>query len=300
MTATPPISLVTPTLNAARHLQQALESAALQEIDGLEHIIADGGSTDATLDIVARAGHKPRLLEGTDSGLYEGMNRGLAEAKGEIVGILNADDMLTPGALEKVLVAFQRDPALEIVSGGCVVIDGEGRELRRIIPAGPQTAISVLFGIPAINSRFVRRSFLERFGFFNPEIRMAADREWLWRSLQTAPKTAPIDDVLYIYRAHSGSTSLAGDPATRGRVWREHIALCDRLAASADPANKRIVQQWRALEASKMAVSALKQGAPAEAMASLRSLSRSDPAWATRLPSALRQWRLWRGAHSGY
>ncbi|ODA68685.1 PGL/p-HBAD biosynthesis glycosyltransferase [Methyloligella halotolerans] len=300
MPDTPSISLVTPTLNAARFLGEALESVAAQSVPGVEHIIADGGSTDETLAIVRAAVSRPTLLDGTDTGIYDGMNRGLAAASGEVIGILNADDRLAPGALNHVAEAFAATPSLETVTGGCIMIDGEGRETSRLeSPNYPQCPASLLFGVPVINARFFRRSFLERTGTFDPAMGLGADRAFLWRLLQHRPAAAAIPAPLYLYRAHSGSSSLAGDPDTKMRIWREHLALADRLLAQADGLNVRVLLSWRALEGVK-ALRHLRSRGDREGAEALRhELRAGDRGWWRRLPRGLALWLKWRGRHSG-
>ena len=101
------ITLVTPTLNAERHLDEMLASVGAQDWHELEHIVMDGGSTDRTLGILG-AHPAVRVVSDADRGLYDAINRGIALASGEIVGFVNADDLLTPGALAAVERACSR------------------------------------------------------------------------------------------------------------------------------------------------------------------------------------------------
>ncbi|XSG82644.1 MAG: glycosyltransferase family 2 protein [Methyloligella sp. ZOD6] len=300
MDSKPSISLVTPTLNAGRFLPEALESVQAQGIAGIEHIVADGGSTDDSVALARAAAHRPTVLDGTDTGIYDGMNRGLAAAHGDIVGILNADDLLAPEALAKIAKAFADDPALEAVTGGCRVIDAQGRPVSQIAwPDYRQSAASLLFGVPVINARFFRRSLLERIGLFDPGMGLAADRALLWRIMKAKARAGVIEAPLYIYRAHSGSSSLAGDRETRLRIWQEHLKLADRLRPEADGRDRAVLRLWRALEGAKALRQCGRTGDRDRADVVKRSLKDSDPFWRLRLPQALALALRWRGRHSG-
>ena len=100
MANSPRISIITPTYNAARYLEQTMESVAAQGYPDLEYIVVDGGSTDATLDMVR---DRPELvttwISEPDKGISDAFNKGISMATGEIVGIINADDYYHPGAL---------------------------------------------------------------------------------------------------------------------------------------------------------------------------------------------------------
>ena len=103
------ITLVTPTLNADRYLLEALASVRAQQWPDVEHIVMDGGSTDDTLEILGRD-PAVRVESGADGGLYDAINRGVALASGDVVGFLNADDVLAPGALAAVGRAVRHAP----------------------------------------------------------------------------------------------------------------------------------------------------------------------------------------------
>ncbi len=294
------ISLVTPTLNAGRFFGEALESVRCQGYHNVEHVIADGGSTDDTLALARAASHAPTILDGTDSGIYDGMNRGIAAAQGDVIGILNADDRLAPDALARIAQAFAADPDLEAVTGGCTMIDAEGRESSELpCPRHRMTAASLVFGVPVINARFFRRRLLERVGVFDRSTGLAADRELLWRVLASKPKAAGIHGTVYLYRAHAGSSSLAGDSATRLRIWREHLKLAAHLLPTATRSQAEVLFSWRALEGLKAIRHLRRIGDLVAAAALQRDLAESDRHWTLKLPRALTLALKWRGRHSG-
>src|SRR5437868_6909459 len=95
----PLVSIVTPSLNQARYLREAIESVRGQSYPSIEHIVVDGGSTDGTLDILQEC-DELRWLSETDTGQSHALNKGFAMAQGEVFGWLNADDAYERLAVE--------------------------------------------------------------------------------------------------------------------------------------------------------------------------------------------------------
>ena len=124
------IGVVTPTLNAERYLEDTLRSIWSQQSDAIDvdHVIVDGGSTDRTIQIASR--YPSRVIEGSDGGMYEAVNRGLDVVGGEIVGYINGDDEIAPNGFAAVVEAFGRRPSAEWVCGRVEYIDGSGARPR--------------------------------------------------------------------------------------------------------------------------------------------------------------------------
>lgn len=123
-------TIVTPNRDSARYLGECLESVAGQEGVTLEHLVMDGGSADASAEVVARFPHA-RWISEPDSGMSQAINRGFDRARGEWVMWLNADDRLKPGALH----AFKRavgDGPGDLVYGEFDFIDAAGDRLRSL------------------------------------------------------------------------------------------------------------------------------------------------------------------------
>jgi glycosyltransferase involved in cell wall biosynthesis len=125
-TSLPSISLVTPSLNQGRFIRATIESVLSQEYPALEYFVQDGGSTDGTLDLLAAyAGRVPFVSE-PDRGQADAINRGLRRSHGEVVGYLNSDDLLRPGALRAVGEAFAARPDVVFVWGRATYVEAEG------------------------------------------------------------------------------------------------------------------------------------------------------------------------------
>ncbi len=131
--ARPVFSIVTPCLNAVATIEKSLDSVRSQGHVDVEHIVIDGGSTDGTLELLAG---RPDVIvvSEPDDGLSDAVNKGIALARGELVGWLNADDWYLPGAFDAVSRASAGDdPTAPWVTGQCVIVDGDGTEIRHAI-----------------------------------------------------------------------------------------------------------------------------------------------------------------------
>jgi glycosyltransferase involved in cell wall biosynthesis len=126
----PTITVVTPSFNAAATIEETLRSVREQDYPHVEHLVVDGASTDATVEILQRA-QGIRYVSEPDRGLSHAMNKGVDMAEGSIVGWLNADDVYLPGALRAVGEAFAAHPEYEWATGRCVIVDDAGSEIRR-------------------------------------------------------------------------------------------------------------------------------------------------------------------------
>lgn len=103
----PLVSVVTVVWNGAHCLEQAIQSVLNQDYPNIEYIVIDGGSTDGTLDIIKKyEGRIDYWVSAKDKGIYDAMNNGIRLCRGEIVGLLNADDQYEPGALSTVSTAY--------------------------------------------------------------------------------------------------------------------------------------------------------------------------------------------------
>lgn len=186
MTSPPRISIVTVCRNAAATIEDTLRSVASQTHPNVEHIVVDGGSTDGTREIIER--HRDRiatLIAEPDRGIYDAMNKGINAATGEIVGLLNADDVYVDvHVLEKVARAFS-DPAVDACHADLVYVDRTDLDkIVRYWKSRPYTDGLFEKGwLPAHPTFFVRRALYRRYGGFDLSYRFQADFELTMRLL---------------------------------------------------------------------------------------------------------------------
>lgn len=169
------ISVVTATLNSAQTLADTLRSVSGQLGVNVEHIIKDGGSRDATVSIARDHAGPVRVIERSDRGIYDAMNQGFAEARGDIVCFLNSDDyFVDDSVLRDVATAFETSGS-DIVYGDLEIIGEDGKVLRRW--QSGHLSEGRLRGMQLPHpSFFVRRDVLARLGHpFDPGYRIAAD-----------------------------------------------------------------------------------------------------------------------------
>ena len=239
------ISIVTPTLNRCDMLVEALDSVACQDWPEIEHIIVDGGSTDGTLDLVAtRPGL--RLISGPDQGVYDALNKGMAAATGDVVCLLNSDDLFEPGALKSAAASFADDPTCDSVCGSARLVDG-GETIKvfdRDEDKRLTTARTALLGASIINARFFRKTALDKIGPFSLAYRISSDRDFLMRAITLGLRTRPIEPLVYTYRRHHGSLSFSGEAAQRRAIWRELLAMARYWAGAeiAESTDRRIAR----------------------------------------------------------
>lgn len=191
------VSVITTAFNAADTIRDCLESVKGQTHKNIEYIVVDAASTDGTLAILDE--YKDSLATGIsepDSGIYEGMNKGLRLATGDVIGILNADDMyFSPEVLAKVAGVFA-DEGVDCCYGDLVYVHdrkssaekrghGGGRlKVARYWRSGEFDPKRFYWGwMPPHPTFFVRRRVYERRGYFNLELGTAADYELMLRFL---------------------------------------------------------------------------------------------------------------------
>ena len=192
----PRISIVTPTLNRARYLGEAIESVLAQDYANFEHIIVDGMSTDGTLELLARYPHV-RLIREPDSGLYDALNKGLRAASGEITGHLNSDDLYPRGVFAGIAAAFA-DARVEAVFGGAEIFE-EAAGVRLRVTDRDEIALSfrnVTMRNPITNARFFRRRVYDRVGFNETRYRISSDRDFLLRVALAQPQAVLLERVV--------------------------------------------------------------------------------------------------------
>ena len=179
------ISIITASYNVADTIPDCLECIEKQSVDA-EHILIDGASTDATMQIIdAHREQLAHVVSEPDEGIYDAMNKGLKLASGDVIGILNADDFYpSDDTLVKVRGVFD-DSDIEACYGDLVYVDSQNTDkVIRFWRSGQFNTKKFYWGwMPPHPTFFVRRSVYERYGDYNLELGSAADYEIMLRFL---------------------------------------------------------------------------------------------------------------------
>ena len=256
--AAPKITVITPCLNSARYIVEAIESVAEQRYPDLEHIVADGGSTDGTLELLSRYPHL-KILAGPDKGVYSALNRALEIAKGEIIGILNSDDCYARDALSTASDYFLEDGVMAL-AGDAVSFRGASNaaedEVARFTGAGEDLLYHATLGNPSMNAWFFRATVFARIGGFDASYRVAGDREFMLRLACSGLRCEQISKLIYRYRIHPGSMTFGGNEELWDTIVNEHNRMtADYLGRHALSKRARnLLTRTRTRETLRMAI----------------------------------------------
>jgi glycosyltransferase involved in cell wall biosynthesis len=201
---TPLISIVTPSFNQGRFIEKTVTSVLYQKYPALEYIIQDGGSTDDTHIIIEKYKNLFKHCESkTDNGQTHAINLGFQHANGEIMGYLNSDDILLPGALAYIAEYFERHPEVDVVYGHRILIDEFGHEIGRwILPPHDNKVLSWADYIPQ-ESLFWRKRVWDKIGGrLDENFRFAMDWDMILRFRDVGAKFVRLPRFLGGFRIH--------------------------------------------------------------------------------------------------
>ena len=179
------ISIITTTFNSAATIRDTLECISRQDYGDVEHIIVDGGSTDDTLAIAREFPHVQKIISEKDEGIYDAMNKGIAACTGDVIGILNSDDIYADHQVLSLIAATFSQPGIMASYADLQFVqrDDIGKVVRTW-KAGSYTRRSFYYGwMPPHPTFFVRREVYDRAGVFNNNLQSAADYELMLRIL---------------------------------------------------------------------------------------------------------------------
>lgn len=224
------ISIVTVAYNSAATIRDTIESVMSQTYSDIEYIIIDGASKDGTMAIVDEYRERiAKVVSEPDNGLYDAMNKGIAMATGDVIGILNSDDFFeTDYALAAVAHAFEENPKAQLAFGDVVFVDADDlATVTRYYGAAHFQPWKLRFGwMPPHPGTYIRREAYSQVGDYSTHYRISADYEMFIRLLlvRKLPWTR-IDGVLVRMRA--GGVSTAGLRSSI-RLNTEIVQACRR------------------------------------------------------------------------
>jgi len=202
----PFISVITPSLNQAKFIEEAIESVLKQNYPNFEHIIVDGASTDGTLKILKRYKHLKWISE-PDESYIEAVNKGIKMSFGEIIGVLNTDDYYEPGAFHTVAKILDDSKDIFVVVGNCNIVNEKGKLIRVNKPKVKfeQMLQPWRYQFPYnASAYFYYKDIHEIIGMYNVKSGVSYDYEFLLR-LAKKYKLYYVNKILGNFRYYQGT-----------------------------------------------------------------------------------------------
>ncbi len=218
----PLVTIVTPSFNQARFIEETICSVLEQDYPRIEYILVDGGSTDGSLEVIRR--YADRLAwwaSEPDRGQTDAINKGFAHAHGEILAWLNSDDTYLPGAIAEAVDSLQANPKAGMVYGDANLVDESGAVIGKF-PARQTDYRRLRQGYVHIpqQASFFRASLWQRVGPLDPTFYFAMDYD-LWVRLARLAPLCYYPRTWATFRLHDTGKSVVADD----RCWPEMLRV---------------------------------------------------------------------------
>jgi glycosyltransferase involved in cell wall biosynthesis len=236
----PLVSIVTPSFNQGRYLEAAIRSVLGQDYPRIEYLVIDGGSTDESLTVLQRYADRLAYWHSRpDRGQAHAVNLGLARATGELLGWLNSDDLLAPGAVWRAVQVFQSQPEIDVVYGRLARIRDDGRPVPT--PTLPKDRVE--FGLAHVVGEcivnqpgaFWRRRIMERVGLLDERLVYSLDYEYWIRMALAGARFRRLDDVAAHFRLTVGSKTVGQTAAQAVEQFHTLEALLGQFSKDGAP-----------------------------------------------------------------
>jgi len=229
----PLVTIVTPSYNQAKFIEETILSIKNQDYLNIEHIVVDANSTDGTLDILKKYDGKIKWISEPDNGQTEAINKGFKMSSGQICAFLNSDDSYVPGAFKTVVNYFREHPEVDMLMGNVNYIDENGK-ITKISYKPPFSVGRMIRAGGSLVSQsgvFFRRSLFDSIGMFNETFHHGMDYDFYIRA-GLKHKVKSISAVLANFRLHSESKTMTesgqqGQPAEALIVQKRYITKKD-------------------------------------------------------------------------
>lgn len=179
------ISIVTITYNSVLTILECINSVKHQNYKNIEHILIDGSSSDGTIELLSENSKNfTKIISEPDKGIYDALNKGIANSSGDVIGILHSDDKFeNEKVISEIAEIFNEDPNIDIVIGNVVFFDKEfSNKKKRIIRSYRFKPWMLRFGfMPAHTATFIRSSVFKKIGNYKDEYKSAGDFEFFIR-----------------------------------------------------------------------------------------------------------------------
>lgn len=220
------ISIITISYNSKKTIEDTIRSVIAQKNGHVEYIIIDGESTDGTLEIVDRYRDQiDVLISEPDNGVSEAFNKGIRHSKGDVIGIINSDDLLYEGAIEKIQELFSVNESLDVLFGNIRVFTENPKE-GYTVKADPDLGkLRYMYLLPHPGV-FITRDAYKKYGLYSTKLKNAMDYELISRMHNADANFMYTDTVLAAFREGGISQS------SLSRTLAEHRAVAKRNGGS--------------------------------------------------------------------
>lgn len=211
------VSIVTPSYNQARFIEDTLRSVLCQRDQVHEYFLFDGGSTDNTMEIVDRyASRIDHVVSEKDKGQSDAIHKGFARATGDVLAWINSDDVLLPGIVQQVRAAFERNPEWDVLTAWHVRIDADTR-IRSAHRIPGESLGWMSWGVTHVCQQtcFFKRSLYEKIGGLNLDLHCVMDTEMWMRMLSAGARWGHIPQYTAAFRVHDDM---------KGKTWLKRYA----------------------------------------------------------------------------
>lgn len=200
----PKISIITITYNSEKTLENTINSVISQDYDNLEYIIIDGGSKDQTLEIINRYRDKiAYFVSEPDRGISDAFNKGIKAATGEVIGIINSDDLLAEGALQALCSEY--DPSIDVYRGNLCIWDDKTNTKYTNVPT-MKFPINKKISAVCHPSTFITKEAYKKWGQYREDMKYMMDADILYRMYAHKASFKYIGATLAVFRL-GGATS---------------------------------------------------------------------------------------------
>lgn len=230
------VSIITVVFNAEHTIADALRSVASQTHSDIEHIVVDGASSDTTLGVIkANSDRVAMLISEPDDGIYDAMNKGLKLATGEVIGLLNADDILQDESVISQVVAAHADQELDACYADLVYVkQNDLTQVTRFWRSRDfRKGLCFSGWMPAHPTLYLKRRVYDRVGNFNTDLRYQADLEFCVRAFELHSINSRYIPKLWVRMRLGGVTNNSIRSMVKGN-WESYLAL-RKLGLKRDP-----------------------------------------------------------------
>lgn len=276
------VSIITPSFNQAKYLEQTIRSVLEQDYPSIEYIVIDGASTDGSVDIIKRYADKfAYWISEKDSGQADAINKGFVRATGEIIAWLNSDDYYLSGAVSAAVKAFDEHPDAVLVYGNMLAVDENGTTFNTLTYKQLTLEDLLCFQIIGQPAVFMRRSALQKTSGLNPDFHFLLDH-LLWIQLAQHGRFFHVNQTWSAARYHAEAKNRAKAVA----FGREAFRILDSVTQKEElaPLLAKIQRRARASVYRVDARYLLDGGLPAKSLAAwMRALSIHPPTALARM-----------------